>query len=99
MSGFLYSSCSGGMFNNSIGDYQCYGMLRQKRLAPFHQLDLRIEKSWTWDNVRISAYMDLINAYFHTSPDYAIPNYDLSGVKPLSLSLPLLPSLGIRGEL
>ena len=42
--------------------------------------------------------MDVINAYFRSSPDYATFKYDLSQSKPLSLSLPLLPSLGVRGE-
>jgi hypothetical protein len=99
MSGFLYRACSGGLFDNAVGGYQCYGPHEQKRFAPFHQLDLRIEKTWSSASSKISVYMDLINAYFHTSPDLAIPKYDYSGVKGLSLSLPLLPSLGIRGEL
>jgi TonB family protein len=99
MSGFLYRACSGGLFDNAVGRYQCYGPFEQKRFAPFHQLDLRIEKTWIFASSKISAYMDLINAYFHTSPDFAVPKYDYSAVKGLSLSLPLLPSLGIRGEL
>jgi len=98
MSGFLYRGCYGGLFDNSIGAYRCYGPLVQNRLGPFHQLDLRVEKTWTYPKFRWSAYMDVINAYFHSSPDYAVPNYDYSGYKNLSLSLPLLPSLGLRGE-
>jgi hypothetical protein len=98
MTGFLYNACAGGLFVNSTGAYRCYGPLTQKRLAPFHQLDLRIEKTWTYTQFKVSAYMDVINAYFHNSPDYAVPKYDYSGVKALSLSLPLLPSLGVRGE-
>jgi TonB family protein len=98
ISGFLYGACAGGLFDNSVGYYRCYGPFTQKRLGPFHQADLRIEKTWTYPNFKIAAYMDVINAYFHNSPDYAVRNYDYSGVKTLSLSLPLLPSLGVRGE-
>ena len=98
MTGFLYRACTGGLYNNATGTYSCYGPLTQRRLAPFHQLDLRIEKTWSYEHFKVSAYMDVINAYFHNSQDYAIPNYDFSGVKPLSLSLPLLPSVGVRGE-
>ncbi|HEY5955601.1 MAG TPA: TonB-dependent receptor, partial [Polyangiaceae bacterium] len=99
MSGFLYRACYGGIFDNSTGSYRCYGAYEQKRLAPFHQLDVRLEKTWKFSHSSISVYIDVINAYFHNSPDYAVPKYDRSGVKALSLSLPLLPSLGIRGEL
>jgi TonB family protein len=98
MTGFLYGACAGGLFDNSIGTYRCYGPRTQRRLAPFHQLDLRVEKTWTYEHFKVSAYMDVINAYFHNSEDYAIPKYDYSGVKTLSLSLPLLPSFGVRGE-
>jgi len=94
----LYSSCFGGMYDNSTGYYRCYGPPAQKRLGPFHQLDIRIEKTWTYPAFKWSAYLDVINAYFHNSPDYAVPNYDYSGVKTLSLSLPILPSFGLRGE-
>jgi outer membrane receptor protein involved in Fe transport len=98
MSGFLYRGCAGGLFDNSTGYYRCYGPYVQKRMGAFHQLDLRIEKAWTYPTFKISAYMDVINAYFHNSPDYVRRNYDYSGVKTGSLSLPLLPSLGVRGE-
>ena len=98
MTGFLYSACTGGLYNNSTGYYQCYGPFTQRRLAPYHQLDLRIEKAWVHPTYRVSAYMDVINVYFHNSADYAIPNYDYSGYKALSLSLPFLPSIGVRGE-
>jgi hypothetical protein len=54
---------------------------------------------WELSSLRLSAYMDLFNAYYHTSPDYTLPTYDYSGVRSLSLSLPILPSLGVRGEL
>jgi hypothetical protein len=98
ISGFLYTACAGGLFDNATGYYRCYGPYQQKRLGAFHQLDVRIEKAWTYPTFKVSAYMDVINAYFHNSPDYAVHNYDYSGVKTLSLSLPLLPSLGVRGE-
>ncbi len=97
--GLPYRDCFGGLFDSATGEYRCYGTFAQERLGPFHQLDLRIEKAWERQDHRLSVYLDLINVYFHYSPDKAVPSYDYSGVKPLSRSLPLLPSLGIRGEL
>lgn len=99
ISGFLYRACFGGLFDSSTGRYRCYGTPAQNRLEAYHQLDLRLEKTWAFENFRIAGYIDVINTYFHNSPDYAVAKYDLSATKPLSLSLPLLPSIGVRGEL
>lgn len=98
MSGFLYNAFPGGMVDNSNGDYVPYGTIERKRLAPYHQLDVRIEKTFEYAAFKWSLYMDVINAYNRESPDYATYKYDLSQTKPLSLSLPILPSLGARGE-
>jgi TonB family protein len=98
-SGLPYAACSGGLFNSATGDYRCYGTQRQKRLAPYHRLDLRLEKVFQFATYRLSAYIDVLNAYGHYSPDKAVENYDYSGAKPLSRSLPLLPSIGLRGEI
>jgi TonB family protein len=97
--GFVYDACEAGLFDNSQGTYRCYGGESQKRLGPFHQLDLRVEKAWEYPTHRITAYVDIINVYDHDSPDKAVENYDLSGTKPLSLSMPLIPSIGVRGEI
>ena len=97
--GFVYDACSAGLFDNSQGSYRCYGAEKQKRLGPFHQLDLRIEKAWEYPTYRISAYVDIINVYNHDSPDKPVENYDLSAMKPLSLSMPFIPSIGVRGEI
>ncbi len=97
--GLPYKTCFGGLFDSSTGAYRCYGALNQQRLGPYHQLDLRVEKAWEFSKWRISAYFDIINTYFHYSPDKAVENYDFSGVKSLSRSMPLLPSIGVRGEI
>jgi TonB family protein len=97
--GLPYKTCSGSLFNNATGAYRCYGVQQQQRLDAFHQLDLRLEKVFQTKTYRLSAYLDVLNAYGHYSPDKAVENYDYSGVKPLSRSLPLLPSIGVRGEI
>ncbi|HMA91667.1 MAG TPA: TonB-dependent receptor [Polyangiaceae bacterium] len=98
-SGSNYRACPGGLFDNSSGYYRCYGTQAMKRMGPYHQLNLRVEKVWSFDTSRLGLYLDLINAYFHNSPDYPVTNFDRSGVKFQSFSLPLLPSFGLRGEL
>jgi len=99
MSGPLYRACQGGLFDNATGGYSCYGSPNQARLGPYHQLDVRVEKTWEFSRFRISGYLDLLNAYNHSSPDFATMKFDRSEMKPQSLSLPILPSFGIRGEI
>lgn len=99
MSGFIYNAYEGGLYNNATGWYGFYGEQLQKRLAPFHQLDLRVEKVWRVAGGQLSAYMDLINVYNRESPDRPRFSFDRSMMRPQSFSLPILPSLGIRGEI
>jgi TonB family protein len=98
MSGFLYDAYPGGLFDNSTGNYMHYGVAERRRMDAFHQLDIRIEKAFQRETYRYSIYLDVINTYFRSSPDFMTFKYDLSQTKALSLSLPLLPSFGIRGE-
>lgn len=68
------------------------------RLPTFHQLDLRIEKRWQFRVWRLTTYLDVLNAYNHQGVDgYA---YDFDYTDRIERSgLPLVPSLGIRGEI
>ncbi|HEY5956581.1 MAG TPA: hypothetical protein VIV60_08515, partial [Polyangiaceae bacterium] len=97
--GPIYKSCTGGLFDSSTGAYRCYGLQTQKRLAAYHQIDVRLEKTWSLRGMTLSAYIDVFNVYNYHSPDKAIAKYDYSATKPLSRSLPLLPSIGLRGEI
>lgn len=67
------------------------------RLPPFEQLDLRIDKRFTWRYLRLTTYFEVQNLYAARNPeavryDYAFQRkYYLTG-------LPLIPSAGIKGE-
>jgi hypothetical protein len=68
------------------------------RLPDFHQLDVRVDKTWQFESWRLSAYLDVQNAYNRKNTENISYNYDFSESKPLA-GLPLLPILGLRGEL
>jgi hypothetical protein len=68
------------------------------RLPAFHQLDLRIEKLWDFAAWKLTLYLELRNAYNRENAEAMTYNYDYSQSKPAA-SLPLLPVLGLRGEL
>ena len=67
------------------------------RLPAFNQLDLRVDKTFTFDKWRFSAYLDVQNAYNAANPEALSYNYDYRISHPVS-GLPILPILGIRGD-
>jgi TonB family protein len=72
--------------------------LNSGRVAPFHSLDLRVDKTWTFTDWKLTAYLDLRNAYNRQNPEAMTYNYNYSQSKPLA-GLPILPIVGLRGEL
>ncbi len=68
------------------------------RLPAFHQLDVRVDKTWEFQSWKLSTYLDLQNAYNRKNTESIDYNYDFSESKPLP-GLPILPVIGIRGEL
>ena len=67
------------------------------RLGPFNQLDLRVDKVFTFDRWRFSAYLDVQNVLRADNPEAVGYNYDYTIPHPIT-GLPLLPILGIRGD-
>jgi hypothetical protein len=67
------------------------------RLPDFHQLDLRIDKTFTFDHWRLILYLDVQNVYDATSAEAVTWSYDYKKAYYLN-GLPLFPVGGIRGE-
>jgi hypothetical protein len=68
------------------------------RLPLFHQLDIRVEKAWTFPAWKLRAYADVQNVYDHQADEDRIYNYNATKYEYLK-GLPILPSLGVRGEI
>lgn len=67
------------------------------RLPMFHQLDLRVDKTWTFRKTRLKAYMDVQNLYNAQNPEFVISSYDFTESARV-VSLPFYPSIGVRFE-
>jgi len=82
-------------------DYDTYhripGLINTERLPYFHQLDLRIDYTWAWDNWALSLYLDVQNVYNHRAVEAIRYNYDYTEQAYLE-GLPILPYLGIKGS-
>lgn len=68
-----------------------------KRLPPFHALDIRFDKRWQFRKWRFSTYLDIQNAYNHPAVEALTYNYNFSK-SGYQTGLPILPSIGMRGE-
>jgi TonB family protein len=75
-----------------------YGAVNSERSNAFHRLDLRVEKTWRVRSGSIAAYLDVQNAYNRHNEEGRAYNFDYSEVGVIS-GLPLVPSLGLRGEI
>ena len=68
------------------------------RMPLFHQLDVRIDKRWQFKAWALSAYLDVQNAYNHPAAESFVYNFDFSR-RSYQTGIPIIPSLGIRGDL
>jgi TonB family protein len=100
VTGSPYTPNVGGVMDYDSGAYSPVESTKvnSKRYPAFHQLDVRIDKTWTFQAWKLSAYLDLQNAYNRRNTEEISYNYDYSKTDKIA-GLPLLPVLGIRGEL
>jgi TonB family protein len=68
------------------------------RLPPFHELDVRIDRTWGLGAVRVTAYLDIENVYSYQAPIGIAYSFNYAS-RVLLRGLPILPSIGLRGEL
>jgi TonB family protein len=98
VTGSPYTPIGGAYFDSNTGRYvPINGAPYSGRLDPFSQLDLRVDKTFTFDKWRFSAYLDVQNVLRASNPEAVGYNFDFSKSHPIS-GLPLLPIIGIRAD-
>jgi len=100
ISGTPYTPELGGVMDYDAGTYAPISSSDRNsaRTGAFHQLDVRIDKTWTFSAWKLSAYLDVQNAYVHQNPEGVSYNYNYSKSSSLT-GIPFLPIIGLRGEL
>lgn len=71
--------------------------LNSSRLPPAFQLDLRFDKTWTYERWRLVGYLDIANITNTRSVDLMAWTYDYRQETPIR-GMPILPVFGLRGE-
>ena len=98
VSGNPYTPETGSVFDVDNNRYSAIiGDVNSARMPAFHQLDARIDKTWIFDWWKLGAYLDVQGVYYHGNPEAIQYNYD-STEKAYVEGLPILPTLGIKGE-
>jgi hypothetical protein len=68
------------------------------RLPTFHRLDVRLDKRWDFNRWKLTAYLELMNAYNKRPVESFDYDYRFRTRNELQ-GLPVLPLLGIKGEI
>jgi hypothetical protein len=94
-----YSPVVGVTYQADVDAYlPSYGAANSQRVELQHQLDLRVDRTWTFARWKLSAYLDISNVYVNAAAiDYQY-NFDYSRRTAVT-TLPIIPSFGVRGEL
>ena len=82
---------------NSYVYVPLYGTPYSARMPDFHQLDLRVDKSFLFNRWKLLVYLDIENLYNAASVEGITYTFDYRRPRYLN-GLPFLPVLGARGE-
>jgi TonB family protein len=100
ISGNLRTPQTYGFYDLNVGAYQAAFQFPPfgERNPMFHQLDVRLDKSWVYAWGRINAYLDVFNAYNQGNVEGVSYNYNHTQ-STFVTGVPILPSLGLRVEM
>lgn len=97
-SGDPYTPVVAGVYDAALDTYRALeGPPFSERDPMFHQLDLRIEKQWTFRVWKLATYLDVQNAYNAKNYQGMSYSYDYREREAIQ-GLPIFPNLGVRGE-
>jgi len=68
------------------------------RLGAFHELDVRLDRAFRIGAATVTVYADVTNVYNYQAPTGTSSNYNFTQQGVVN-GLPILPSIGLRGEL
>lgn len=97
-SGPLVTPVLGSLFDTN-GNYSVPlpGLPWSERLPDFFQLDARLDKRFVFDSWTLVAYVDVQNVTNQANPEAYFYNHNYSQ-KASVTGIPILPTLGLRGE-
>jgi len=96
VSGNPTTAIRNGVYDAQLSDFIAItGPANGDRLPTFHQLDLRLDKTWTRPRLEITGYIDVQNVYNRQNVEAINYGYDFTSFSTIN-SLPIIPSIGFR---
>jgi hypothetical protein len=94
-----FTPVTGAVYQADVDLYRPqYGAPSSRRVEVQHQLDLRVDRTWSFARWKLAAYLDVSNVYVNAAAIEYQYNFDYTRRTAIT-SLPIIPSLGLRGEL
>ena len=98
-SGLPYTPVTGSVFDSDRNLYiPIYAPPNSARAPIHHQLDVRVDYMWNWGPAQMTAFLDVQNVYMNDSVVTYFYSYDYSQQTAFK-SIPIIPSIGLRGVL
>ena len=73
-----------------------FGDINSARQPTFTQLDLRVDRTWTYDTWKLVGYLDIRNVLNEANGSDRIYSYDYAE-EARGTEIPIVPSFGFRG--
>jgi TonB family protein len=83
-------------YDSDSDDYDRETSDELRRAPPFHQLDLRIDKRFTFETWYLEIYLDVQNVYNRKNTEIYAPTFDFKDEVAIP-SLPIFPLFGMKG--
>ncbi len=97
-SGPLVTPIAGALFDTNANQYiPLPGLPWSERLPTFVQLDLRLDKRFTFKTWSLTAYVDVQNVTNTQNPEARFYNFNYTR-SAFVTGIPILPTAGLRGE-
>lgn len=98
-SGLPYTPVLRAIYDSDADAYTpLYGDINSERVPGHHQLDIRIDRTWQVGPIALSAFLDVQNVYMNSTVIQYQYSFDYSERTAFE-SIPILPSIGLRGVL
>lgn len=98
VTGNPYTPVSGGTYDSDNDVYiPIRGSIYSERFDSFKQIDIRIDRKFVYDKWILTAYLDVQNILNSENSQNISYSYDYSENKKIR-GLPILPTIGLKGE-
>lgn len=97
-SGNPYTPVVNRTYDADSGSFEpVYGDPWSRRVAPYWQIDARVDRTWRFAKWQLSTYLDVQNLTNRQNVEIMNWNYDYSAEDPIA-GFPVFPSFGVEGR-